>query len=191
MCTLCNSYMYMCSCMYMHMLRPTSVEELKEFRPSLGQNLHDMVSYKEDDFEDIYDLTFSVSKFFKRYISMRTNHPHTHTYTYKHTHTYTHIHVCTLLLDTCTMVHVATCMILCSLSLPNQFSWWVTRVGLVQVCIYNVFSLFMHVHVGRSCQLWRSEDHWSHSQWFKRQSNKGTMSWICQSLFAVPISWLC
>ena len=45
--------------------RPTTVEELKEYRPSLGQNLQDMVAYKNDDFEDIYDLSFAVSN---RYI---------------------------------------------------------------------------------------------------------------------------
>ena len=38
------------------------MEELKEFRPSLGQNLDAMISYTGDDFEDIYDLTFAVSK---------------------------------------------------------------------------------------------------------------------------------
>ena len=80
--------------MYMHMLRPTSVEELKEFRPSLGQNLHDMVSYKEDDFEDIYDLTFSVSKFrtLYQYAHEPPSHTHIHIQTHTHIHTHTRVH---------------------------------------------------------------------------------------------------
>ena len=44
------------------LFRPTSIDELLELRPSLAQSFVDMVRYEEDDFEDIYDLTFSVSK---------------------------------------------------------------------------------------------------------------------------------
>ena len=37
------------------------MDELSELRPSLAQNFIDMVRYEGDNFEDIYDLTFTVS----------------------------------------------------------------------------------------------------------------------------------
>ena len=43
------------------MRRPTAIDELQELRPSLAQSFIDMVRYEGDNFEDAYDLTFSVS----------------------------------------------------------------------------------------------------------------------------------
>jgi hypothetical protein len=48
--------------MHLVLFRPTSIDELSEFHPTLAQSsVIDMVRYEGDNFDDIYDLTFSVS----------------------------------------------------------------------------------------------------------------------------------
>ena len=41
--------------------RPTSIDELSELHPTLAKSFIDMVRFEGDNFEEVYDLTFSVS----------------------------------------------------------------------------------------------------------------------------------
>ena len=74
------------------MRRPTAIDELQELRPSLAQSFINMVRYEGDNFEDAYDLTFSVSG-----VAICTC-------MYVHVCMYVHMYVC---------MYVCVCMCVC------------------------------------------------------------------------------